>query len=215
MHTGFHGTTQSLISSYNFQNRTFFPMSVAISTTTSPQNNCTRSINSCINGRCNNFNGECECNNGFKYNGTTCVQLNACQFAHSCFTGKCTAVGLNDFACNCTSNLALPAAACAYSGDCVLDDDCNNGTCIKYIEGNHLHGKCYCKKGYSGRYCEQLLDPCKAKPETCSNCQMYGTDYYCECERGEYELTYLKSGFAHFLCSSVYISGSAKIYQFF
>lgn len=68
----------------------------------------------------------------------------------------------------------------------------NSGTCIETYQDNPSF-KCLCKHGYTGDYCQNILEPCRSKP--CKNksyCQMIVDDYYhevnfvCHCKSEQY-----------------------------
>ena len=114
------------------------------------QTNCT--VNPCQNGgTCDEGTGSCTCPVGFS--GDDCGG-NPCT-PNPCMNGGACEPTATAYQCECTAGFL--GFTCDIPNPCTNNPCSNNGTCV--VPAGSTNASCICAEGYSGVYCDDVVDP--------------------------------------------------------
>ena len=165
-----------------------------------------KSLDACFNVNCNG--GTCErrrsgfvCNcSGVGFSGENCELLgNPC----GCINGNCVN-SMEEYQCECfdgyTGRLCNVSSNCSDSelngGNCTTSkDDCMSGDCKNkdHCSSKCVNGKCasnnscVCDAGFTGQYCDMIINKCVEQGITCSGrgtCVNDASSFRCDCTSG-------------------------------
>lgn len=92
--------------------------------------------------------------------------------------------------------------SCSWANNCAPSNNCQNGaTCVTTDEGY----KCYCKTGYTGRYCDTMVDHCSLNHCNNGTCLNSLKGYSCACFAGYagHHCEYRSNWCASFPCTNL------------
>ncbi|RWS23895.1 hypothetical protein B4U80_02642 [Leptotrombidium deliense] len=154
--------------------------------------NCQTNYNECRLENCQNNStcidaiaeAQCVCLPGFS--GKHCeIEINEC-LSNPCVHGKCIDK-IDRYECKCDYgysgvNCEIDETVCNETMANITTRCLNGGVCIEEAGFNF---SCLCQNGYTGKYCENIIDNCKPNP--CLNaglCRSHIGDYNCICAFG-------------------------------
>lgn len=133
----------------------------------------------CVLGQGVCVNGACQCNPGFT--GETCADdVNECELR----LDGCDHICVNTFgsyACACDPGyeLSLNDSHICVPGDCLSNCVPEKGDC-------DIYGRCICRPGYEGPYCQHEADVCSTGHHQCEHIcvSLPGKRHFCRCYPG-------------------------------
>lgn len=131
---------------------------------------CNENLHACITNPCNNqncsdhgvckissidFSAFCDCNDGYKPQGLTCVQNDFCENANCSEWEQCNPLNgiceIKDGRCisnsNCTNQICNTNTYTCIFDPCINQSCSNHGDC--YVSPNDFSANCECENGYS------------------------------------------------------------------
>ncbi|KAI6649065.1 Protein jagged-1a-like [Oopsacas minuta] len=147
---------------------------------------CHIDIDDCITGECLNqgictdgLNEYfCECQYG--YAGDRCEEvLNTCE-TNNCLNGAVCLIDGADSVCQCQEGYITPI--CQKIENCDRKSCSNKGEC-KEMSEDLREAVCLCDGGYTGKYCDSIIDYCIPDPcDVGAICYSGINSYYCKCD---------------------------------
>ncbi|VDL61324.1 unnamed protein product [Hymenolepis diminuta] len=133
----------------------------------------------CIPGQGVCMNGVCKCHEGFT--GESCAEdINECELR----IDGCDHICINQFgsyecACNPGYDLSLKDSRTCVPGDCLANCVPGKGDC-------DIYGRCICRPGYEGPYCQHEADVCSSGHHQCEHIcvSLPGKKHLCRCYPG-------------------------------
>ena len=108
------------------------------------------------------------------------MQSNLCS-PNPCLNNGTCLTNSAGYVCQCPANFG--GTNCQFTTNCepALNPCLNGASCKKEFDGSYT---CTCAQGYTGKYCQDLFDPCASMP--CKNgglCSKFNsTSYVCSCQ---------------------------------
>merc|ERR1712176_61730 len=151
----------------------------------------------CGKGECveDGPNYKCLCDEGYKFDGTTCQDVDECA-EEPCGNGECTNTP-GSYTCDCNKGYELVHGTCEDINEC-LDNPCDDTERCSNIEGSYICDcldtfvkdrktkECVCADGYENQDGKCVdVDECEDNP--CGEAEVCVNDvgkYHCDCKEG-------------------------------
>ncbi|VDK38961.1 unnamed protein product [Taenia asiatica] len=133
----------------------------------------------CVPGQGTCYNGVCQCNPGFT--GKSCEEdVDECKLRiHECDHTCVNTFGSYECRCDPGYELSLNESHKCVLGDCMTNCVPGKGDCDEY-------GRCICRPGYEGPYCQHEADLCSTGHHECEHIcvSLPGKRHLCRCYSG-------------------------------